>query len=537
MDSIKIGIFEFVWYFICTLSINAVIARLNKKYGVRDFEVDILWKRLFIRQTKEGVRDALRKDAKGDFTWANYNFFAAHGHPYGIGNIPTSNPLWTPIHTALQRSIDTGRMENIMEKNQGILFGKYGFRYNMNTVLREFIMTIWAQYCFGEQVNVTKYAATYDRIIGVLRCNFYDAWLRSVPILGWLNGQVWRTYNDSHLAWIDCEIQNMYIERNSFFHKVREELTANVGAKLANDILHDNMFLSFLIFDFLYVFLCDVLINKASQRPLDKEAILKNAFLFPLRLRQFPDGNYALVNLTESGNFFSYGQRGCIAPALVGRIHQIFVGWFKDINVCICNLDALQRMNDPNVPLITSQHIMDIDYPRYYLKSNLRSYQFKGITFRDVTSINENPALFNYIIYEMTRYINRFGGIDVIISPEARGWLYAAPIAAKLGIPLVVLRRPGKLPGETRSISYKKNYEAEKDALEMSAYSKIAGKCGVIVDDGVAGGTSIQAAYDLVTGEVNGKPGCQILGVIAAIQHTYRECTFTAKHIYSVFEM
>ncbi|MCK5199732.1 MAG: adenine phosphoribosyltransferase, partial [Spirochaetales bacterium] len=77
----------------------------------------------------------------------------------------------------------------------------------------------------------------------------------------------------------------------------------------------------------------------------------------------------------------------------------------------------------------------------------------EGIVFYDITSILSNPAAFNFCISEMvTKY--KDADIDGIVAVEARGFLFAAPAAERLGIPLILARKKGKLPGKTMEKSF-----------------------------------------------------------------------------------
>ena len=83
----------------------------------------------------------------------------------------------------------------------------------------------------------------------------------------------------------------------------------------------------------------------------------------------------------------------------------------------------------------------------------IEGFPKKGILFYDITSILSNPAALSFCILEMENlYKNR--DISSIVAVEARGFLFAAPLAEKLGLPLVLARKPGKLPGEVMERSF-----------------------------------------------------------------------------------
>ena len=76
-----------------------------------------------------------------------------------------------------------------------------------------------------------------------------------------------------------------------------------------------------------------------------------------------------------------------------------------------------------------------------------------GILFYDITSVLVNPEAFKYVIDQMVElYKNK--KIDAVAGVESRGFIFAAPFAEKLGIPLILIRKKGKLPGDTYECSY-----------------------------------------------------------------------------------
>jgi adenine phosphoribosyltransferase len=120
----------------------------------------------------------------------------------------------------------------------------------------------------------------------------------------------------------------------------------------------------------------------------------------------------------------------------------------------------------------------------------------KGILFYDITSILTQPAAFQYCIKVMAdRYRDK--DIDAIAAIEARGFLFAAPFADHLGIPLILIRKKGKLPGQTRSKKYLLEYgEAE---IELHTTDVKPGQRVLLTDDLVATGGTLRAARELLT--------------------------------------
>jgi adenine phosphoribosyltransferase len=118
-----------------------------------------------------------------------------------------------------------------------------------------------------------------------------------------------------------------------------------------------------------------------------------------------------------------------------------------------------------------------------------------GILFYDITSILTNPEAFKYCIDTMQElYKNE--KIDAIACVEARGFVFAAPLAYKLGLPLILVRKRGKLPGKTRERKY--NLEYGQDFVTIHETDVEKGQNILLVDDLIATGGTIKAAAELI---------------------------------------
>ncbi|MFP4376167.1 MAG: adenine phosphoribosyltransferase [Spirochaetales bacterium] len=118
-----------------------------------------------------------------------------------------------------------------------------------------------------------------------------------------------------------------------------------------------------------------------------------------------------------------------------------------------------------------------------------------GILYYDITSILMNPEALSYCIDQMVeRYFD--ADLGAVAAIESRGFLFATPFALRLGIPVILVRKSGKLPGET----YKKTYELEygEDTIEIHKSDLPADQNILIVDDLVATGGTIAAAAALI---------------------------------------
>lgn len=132
------------------------------------------------------------------------------------------------------------------------------------------------------------------------------------------------------------------------------------------------------------------------------------------------------------------------------------------------------------------------------LMENLRcipDFPKKGINFRDVTTLFKNPECLRIMVDELYE-IYKDKGITKIVGIESRGFVIASALAVKLGAGIVLCRKPGKLPGETVSESFSKEYgedtiEIHKDAIDNKDVV-------LLHDDLLATGGTMRAAYNLV---------------------------------------
>lgn len=119
----------------------------------------------------------------------------------------------------------------------------------------------------------------------------------------------------------------------------------------------------------------------------------------------------------------------------------------------------------------------------------------KGIMFRDITTVIQDPEGFRLAIDEM---ISRLEGIDfdIIVGAESRGFIFGAPIAYALNKGLVLVRKKGKLPCETIAQSYDLEYGSAE--IEMHRDSIKPGQKVVVVDDLIATGGTVEASIKLI---------------------------------------
>lgn len=118
-----------------------------------------------------------------------------------------------------------------------------------------------------------------------------------------------------------------------------------------------------------------------------------------------------------------------------------------------------------------------------------------GIVFKDITPLLGNPVAFSRTIDLLTERVAAHQPHG-IVAIEARGFLFAAPMARALGVPLQLARKPGKLPYRTVSVTYDLEYGSDRIELHTDAIEP--GKSYAIIDDLIATGGTAAATADLI---------------------------------------
>ena len=150
------------------------------------------------------------------------------------------------------------------------------------------------------------------------------------------------------------------------------------------------------------------------------------------------------------------------------------------------------------------------------LKDHIRAvpdFPKPGILFYDVSTLLAHPDAWQVALGRLARIVSKYQP-DVLAGIESRGFLVAAPLAAKLGIGFCMIRKPGKLPGET--ISHEYDLEYGSDTLQIQRDAIVPGQRVVVLDDLLATGGTLGASLALFD-----KVGAKVVGAACIIELTF----------------
>lgn len=179
-----------------------------------------------------------------------------------------------------------------------------------------------------------------------------------------------------------------------------------------------------------------------------------------------------------------------VPQAEIGQIVRPYCGFWRRLRPRsilgsgqhLCFSDSGARMNNGSVDLASFVRSIP-DFPK------------PGILFRDITPLLAAPEALGATIDRLAApFLNE--KIDAVAAAEARGFIFAAPLALRLNVAFVPVRKPGKLPGEKHAFHYELEYGT--DTLEIHTDGVSPGQRVLLVDDLLATGGTMQACCRLV---------------------------------------
>jgi adenine phosphoribosyltransferase len=119
---------------------------------------------------------------------------------------------------------------------------------------------------------------------------------------------------------------------------------------------------------------------------------------------------------------------------------------------------------------------------------DIPNFPKNGILYRDITPLLQNPEAFSFSIDKLSDSVEKLGG-EAIVGIESRGFIFGAPVALRLGLPFIPVRKAGKLPAERKTVEYSLEYGQSQLDIHLDAL--VPGQGVVIIDDLLAtGGTA-----------------------------------------------
>ncbi|MGX7125951.1 adenine phosphoribosyltransferase [Enterococcus viikkiensis] len=127
--------------------------------------------------------------------------------------------------------------------------------------------------------------------------------------------------------------------------------------------------------------------------------------------------------------------------------------------------------------------------------ASIPDYPKKGIVFRDISPLMADGEAYREATKQIVNYAKE-KQIDMVVGPEARGFIVGCPVAFELGLGFAPVRKPGKLPREVIEVEYEKEYGT--DTLTIHSDAIKPGQRVLITDDLLATGGTIKATIELV---------------------------------------
>jgi len=138
------------------------------------------------------------------------------------------------------------------------------------------------------------------------------------------------------------------------------------------------------------------------------------------------------------------------------------------------------------------------DQEKIYLLDSIntiKDFPKPGIDFKDISSLLANPEALT-VLMDILEKEFKDSGTNYIAGLESRGFIFGAMLADRLKIPFVLVRKAGKLPGETISLSYELEYGSDTIEIQAGAFDKYSHV--LVIDDLLATGGTAAAAIELI---------------------------------------
>ena len=144
------------------------------------------------------------------------------------------------------------------------------------------------------------------------------------------------------------------------------------------------------------------------------------------------------------------------------------------------------------------------------LISTYENYPKSGVSFKDVIEIAQHPSIFQKVILQMAKS-KIIREAEAIISIDARGFIFGSAISIQASIPMIVARKPGKLPGELVTKKYSLEYGENSLSIQKKALQRY--NSFAIIDDLLATGGTVNCVSELLN-----KNNKKVVGLLVVVE-------------------
>lgn len=542
--SIKLFSFLYKWWKLGSFTKTLMHYQIEKNTR---YYINLFFFRVWFTGNKKDQEQILA--SKPNLTFLNKNFTLAHGLTNSIDQYEETSIEWTIIHRNVKRSL-TDMVENngSIELLEKIMVEEINNVTSTNTernvelvCLVDVIMMKW----FGKFLigDTDVFIQIYKEITEIMHFTFHSNTFKDIPYLGGIVSYFRRLLMMKRITKVKNDILNsMYSKVHSpGSFKCQCCFLCKFNCNLLDlDKFLDNAFLSFLVYDFVNMVAKGILIEKLKNRNFNAKNIkyedfLTDNFLFRYRGRvmtktigDFKQGDICLLNLIDSGLFFSSGSRACPGYVMVKPFIEKFVDVLDKYKFS-CDLNnpnnKIIRNDNIDLPIIKST-LLGCIYDKNIMNNELviPRYTKGSMIMKNIWHIYVNKGLMKLILEEFKRCHFEY---DVIIAPEARALPLAGLIANHVAnniandhiTPIIPITKSDKF-GDAMSIEYKKGYTNVPDNMYIykSYEPLIRGKKVLLVDDGISTGGTTVACIDLIK-----MLGGIVTNIFVMVRHHYTE--------------
>lgn len=492
----------------------------------KNLTIDLKLFKIHFLKTKESVKPVLGT-ITSSLSHLNDNFNASHGMNHTINNYNSSDEDWKYLHQALKNTILT-----IIEKNDFDDIINNAFKEFMiqkdGSNIDKFVTSFWCQIMFGKVCD-DEFTYFHDELMDILNYTFYENPYAKVPILGYVTSFFRYCLVAKRMKSLKRDLHAMMttVDENSFCH-IFETLIGDSKINFKYHVINDNIMMSFLLYDFilglikgLIIELCnetsenisklcdDIETMNPTSHPYIKKIINDN-FLFPTRCRIYKGipvnadgiliskGDICFIDLLTSGYQFSYGPRRCVGFPLVNLLIKKILNLCKMYYIIRLDNELIKRKSD-DIGMIVSEHsihLISIDE----FQNNLFIRLKNNIPILDISYYHYMPVIIKYFANDIQKIASE-NNIECLVSIEARGYSLAGSAQYITELPLMMVRKQGKLNNQCihTSKGYKVGNDDNERYLEIANDAKYRKHSRVmIIDDGVASGHTLKTCINML---------------------------------------